>query len=122
MAGYASSLHHHLLYESRSRNRWQCYGSKEGNGCLSGGLGIFGSDISRYRCRCCNFDVCGRCINHYGNRPIEVFSVGQTVEFLGLKNNPSYNGLRGVILGGTVTPSSYPVKISTTGKERLFSG
>src|SRR3989338_3995030 len=57
MSGYASSLHHHLLYDSRSRNQWRCDGFLERDGCLSGRNGIFGSDMARYRCRCCGFDI-----------------------------------------------------------------
>src|SRR3989338_5106971 len=122
MAGYASSLHHHLLYDSRSRNQWRCDGFREVDGCLSGRNGIFGTEIPRYRCRCCSFDICGRCINHYGNRPTETFSTGQIVEFLGLKIRTTLNGLCGVIMNGTFTPSSYRVKVSTTGEETIVSG
>ena len=118
---YRSSLHHHLLYASRSHESWQCYGFKEGY-CSSGEYGIPKDKVARYRCRDCNFDICKSCLSQYGTRPLETFSANQIVEFSGLRINSAFKGLRAVILYGTLTPSSYRVKVSTTGEEITVSG
>ncbi|CEL99528.1 unnamed protein product [Vitrella brassicaformis CCMP3155] len=55
----------HILQRSHRRGRWRCgwrcNAPQFGGSCLS--AGIFGSDsnVGRYRCRRCDFDLCDKC-------------------------------------------------------------
>ena len=43
---------------------WRCDGRKLENGCYSREI-YFSSDVARFRCRDCDFDLCDKCIVHY---------------------------------------------------------
>jgi hypothetical protein len=66
---YFTSIHPHpliFLDKTRNNDRWVCDGKDLKNKCFSG-MNNFtqGSNIPRFRCDKCNYDLCKKCMNHY---------------------------------------------------------
>ena len=55
--------HPHIMTYMKSMS-WRCDGRKLENGCYSREI-YFSSDVARFRCRDCDFDLCDKCIVHY---------------------------------------------------------
>eukprot|EP00469_Lotharella_globosa_P015248 CAMPEP_0167830274 /NCGR_PEP_ID=MMETSP0112_2-20121227/12821_1 /TAXON_ID=91324 /ORGANISM="Lotharella globosa, Strain CCCM811" /LENGTH=694 /DNA_ID=CAMNT_0007734455 /DNA_START=29 /DNA_END=2114 /DNA_ORIENTATION=- len=67
---------HELRPERYNTNGWACDGRKEECGCLSGCTGFRQlSTVERFRCRACDFDLCGKC---YNSKKAGIVPVGKT--------------------------------------------